>query len=111
MKNFLNGPDAETHLMVAVGSAVACGCLTCLEKLTAIAHSRGVDPKKLQTAAIIGQFVKDQPATNMKTLADELLGTHLMSAKATADCPADSNAAGVAKASETYSSAAGCGCT
>jgi hypothetical protein len=90
MKPFLNGLDTETQLLVALGSAVASGCIPCLENITGMARAEGIIEKKLKAAAIIGQFVKDQPANNMKTTADQLLGTHLQAASAQIECPVES---------------------
>jgi len=89
MESIFKGLDTETQLLVALGSAVASGCIPCLENITGIARAEGIAEKKLKTAAIIGQFVKDQPANNMKTTADQLLGTHLQSAPVQTVCPAD----------------------
>jgi len=90
MKPFTKGLDTETQLLVALGSAVASGCIPCLESITGLARAESIDEKKMRAAAIIGQFVKDQPANHMKTTADALLGTHLQSAAARAGCPAES---------------------
>ena len=111
MKPFLNGLDTETQLLVAIGSAVASGCIPCLENISGMAQAEGIDAKKLKAAAIIGQFVKDQPAANMKATADKLLGTHLQSAPIPAGCPADSTAAETAKEYNRLKSADGCGCS
>ena len=91
MKPFTKGLDTETQLLVALGSAVASGCIPCLESISAMARSERIDAKKMRAAAIIGQFVKDQPANHMKTTADELLGTHLQLAAAQARCPMESD--------------------
>jgi AhpD family alkylhydroperoxidase len=93
MKPFYKGLDTETQLLVALGSAIASGCIPCLESITGLARAEGIDEKKLRAAAIIGQFVKDQPANNMKSTADELLGTHLQSAVSQASCPMESDEA------------------
>ena len=90
MKPFHKGLETETQLLVALGSAVASGCIPCLESITGMARTEGIDEKKMRAAAIIGQFVKDQPANNMKATADELLGTHLQSAASQAGCPMES---------------------
>ena len=90
MKPFYKGLDTETQLLVALGSAVASGCIPCLESITGLARAERIDEKKMRAAAIIGQFVKDQPANKMKTTADELLGTHLQSAASQAACPMES---------------------
>jgi hypothetical protein len=43
--------------------------------------------------AIIGQFVKDQPAAKMRALADELLGTHLSQGRSSENgCPLEDGA-------------------
>ena len=89
MKPFTKGLDTETQLLVALGAAVASGCIPCLESITGMARSENIDEKKMRAAAIIGQFVKDQPAGHMKAKADELLGTHLESASAQVKCPAE----------------------
>lgn len=91
MKPFTKGLDTETQLLVALGSAIASGCIPCLESITGLARAEGIDEKKLRSAVIIGQFVKDQPANNMKSTADELLGTHLQSAAARVGCPMESD--------------------
>ncbi len=88
--NIVKGLDTETQLLVALGSAVAAGCMPCLEKIFDLASAEGIEAKKLRAAAVTGQFVKDQPANHMKELADKLLGTHLKSAFKEAGCPMDS---------------------
>ena len=113
MKPFTNGLDTETQLLVALGSAVASGCIPCLERITGMARSEHVDDKKMRAAAIIGQFVKDQPAGHMKARADELLGTHLQLARDQVECPMES----YEKSAETRVDidasikAAGCSCS
>ena len=77
--------DPETQLLVAIGAAVSAGCQPCLTRLVGMAQAAAIGSQKMQTAAIIGQFVKDQPATDMKKLADELLGTHLAAQGATVE--------------------------
>ena len=109
MKPFGSGLDTETQLLVAVGSAVASGCIPCLENITRLARAEKIDEKKMRVAAIIGQFVKDQPASNMKTTADRLLGTHLQSSAAQVGCPMESQAAPAA--AEQDESSKGCGCS
>ncbi len=90
MKPFTKGLDTETQLLVAIGSAVASGCIPCLESIAGMARAENIDEKKMKAAAIIGQFVKDQPANHMKVKADELLGTHLQAASDQAGCPMES---------------------
>jgi AhpD family alkylhydroperoxidase len=71
--------DRETQLLISTGSAVAAGCITCLENIVEMARAEGIDERKLKEAAMTGQFVKEQPNNHMKEVADELLGTHLQS--------------------------------
>jgi alkylhydroperoxidase/carboxymuconolactone decarboxylase family protein YurZ len=71
--------DRETQLLIAAGSAVAAGCITCLETIVEMARTEGIDERKLREAVMTGQFVKEQPNNHMKEVADELLGTHLQS--------------------------------
>ncbi len=111
MKPLFKGLDTETQLLVAVGSAVASGCIPCLENISGMARAEGIEEKKLKTAAIIGQFVKDQPAANMKATADKLLGTHLQSAQIQTGCPADSMEEETAEEYDGNKSAGGCSCS
>ena len=111
MKPFTKGLDTETQLLVALGSAVASGCIPCLENITGIARAEGIEEKKLKAATIIGQFVKDQPANNMKTMADQLLGTHLQSAPAQSECPFESTEEDTAGKKDKIQSMEPCGCS
>ena len=89
MDAILKGLDTETQLLVGIGAAVAAGCIPCLETMVNLANGNDLDAKKLKAAAIIGQFVKDQPAAHMKSTADSLLGTHLQKEKSQATCPVE----------------------
>lgn len=111
MKPFTKGLDTETQLLVALGSAVASGCIPCLENITAMARSENIDEKKMRAAAIIGQFVKDQPAGHMKARADALLGTHLQAARDQADCPLESEAPKSAQEAAASAAETACGCS
>ena len=92
MKTFVKGLENETQLLVGVGSAVAAGCIPCLENIYAMARKAGIAEKKVRAAALIGQFVKDQPNHHMKVAADKLLGTHLQLQGRGISCPAEDNA-------------------
>ena len=81
--------DQETQLLVGISAAVASGCIPCLEKMVETGSKAGIDPKKMRESAIIGQYVKDQPAHHMKEAADKLLGAHLLRFKSQSDCPID----------------------
>ncbi len=89
MEAFYKGLDIETQLLVGIGAAVAAGCIPCLEKMVELANGCDLDAKKLKAAAIIGQFVKDQPAAQMKSAADNLLGTHLQRVETKVTCPVE----------------------
>jgi hypothetical protein len=111
MKPLFKGLDTETQLLVAIGSAVASGCIPCLENISGMARAEGIEEKKLKAAAIIGQFVKDQPANNMKATADRLLGTHLQSAAVQEGCPMDSSQEKLTEQHKSSVSERGCGCS
>jgi hypothetical protein len=64
----------------------------------------------MKSAAIIGQFVKDQPAADMKRLADQLLGTHLSRAGSAPDCPLSKGSDASAPQGKAASTASGCRC-
>ena len=110
MKQLFKGLDTETQLLVAVGSAVAAGCIPCLESITTMAVEEKIDNKKLRSAAIIGQFIKDQPAGQMKRKADELLGTHLGIAKSSPACPLDGDADAVPEGKDNTNTPSACSC-
>ena len=109
MKPIFKGLDTETQLLVALGSAVASGCIPCLESIAGLARAESIDEKKMRAAAIIGQFVKDQPANNMKMTADKLLGTHLQTAATQAGCPMESEE--TPAAADHNESRKACGCS
>ena len=111
MKALFKGLDTETQLLVAMGSAVAAGCIPCLESITDLARAEHIDEKKMRAAAIIGQFVKDQPANNMKITADRLLGTHLQSAPVISDCPLESKEAALDVQATNCAPGGTCGCS
>lgn len=111
MRPFTDQLDTETQLLVAIGSAVAAGCIPCIERLTAMAAEAQIETKKQQAAAIIGQFVKDQPAGDMKKRADALLGTHLSKANGSAPCPFENRPTAERRADSEPAAAAGCGCS
>ena len=66
MKPMFKGLDTETQLLVGIGAAVAAGCIPCLEKMVDLADKASIELKKLKAAAIIGQFVKNQPTAHME---------------------------------------------
>ncbi len=109
MKPLFKGLDTETQLLVALGAAVASGCIPCLESIAGRARAERIDEKKMRAAAIIGQFVKDQPANNMKMTADKLLGTHLQTAATRAGCPMESEE--TPPAADHHESKKACGCS
>jgi hypothetical protein len=46
MKRVSSVIDLETQLLISVGSAVAAGCVTCLQNIVAQARVNGIDEKK-----------------------------------------------------------------
>ena len=103
--------DQETQLLVSISAAVASGCIPCLEKMAGIASKAGIDPKKIKESAMIGQFVKDQPAYHMKEAADKLLGTHLLRFRTPSDCPiGDERKEGGGRDCESDNENESCGC-
>jgi hypothetical protein len=76
-----------------------------------MARNERVAEKKMRAAAIIGQFVKDQPAGHMKTKADALLGTHLQAAHNPVDCPLESQAPKSAEEAAESAAETACGCS
>jgi len=91
MKAMFKGLDTETQLLVGIGAAVAAGCIPCLETMVSMAEQEGLDEKRLKAAAIVGQFVKEQPAVHMKEAADRLLNTHLQAGAEQVACPMESD--------------------
>lgn len=116
MQSSLSALDRETQLLVAAGSAVAAGCMPCLETIVGMARTEGIDEKKLKEAVMTGQYVKEQPANMMKAFADQLVGTHLSGKPRTTDggCPLSGGSGDEALAREADPSAScgtgGCGC-
>ena len=89
MKQISSVIDLETQLLISVGSAVAAGCIPCLQNIVKQARAHGIDEKKMRAAARTGQFIREEPIKHMKALSDELLGTHFLPVPAeTAGCPA-----------------------
>jgi SAM-dependent methyltransferase len=112
MKPMFKGLDTETQLLIGIGAAVAAGCIPCLEKMVDLADKASIESKKLKAAAIIGHFVKNQPAAHMEVAADRLLGTHLQKAAKTVACPAEvSENEGGKCGCQTDSVAEPCGCS
>ncbi|MEW6442367.1 MAG: sigma-70 family RNA polymerase sigma factor [bacterium] len=115
MVNTLSALDRETQLLVAVGSAVAAGCMPCLEKIVGMAREEGVDERKVKEAVLTGQYVKEQPNRMMREFADGLTGTHLMSAPPSAEGPCLLEKGGQGRQApqtgpEPDTRAQGCGC-
>lgn len=89
MNLFVKDLPPETQLLIAMGAAVAAGCSHCLERLVSLAESEGIAPLQMQAAVAVGQFVKDQPARQIKELADKLTGSSLLSGGPKINCPAE----------------------
>jgi AhpD family alkylhydroperoxidase len=116
MQSSLSALDRETQLLVAAGSAVAAGCVPCLETIVGMARTEGIDEKKLREAVMTGQYVKEQPANMMKEFADQLVGTHLSGKPRTSGdgCPLSGGSGKGAQTQQENATAAcgtgGCGC-
>jgi hypothetical protein len=66
---------------------VAAGCQPCLKQLVCLAKDEALEDARMRAAITIGQFVKDQPAQEMKTLAHELLGGDPAGKASEIECP------------------------
>ncbi len=99
--------NEETQVLIATGSAIASGCQPCLESIIAQANKLKISNDKLKAAAIIGQFVSDQPALHMKQFTDQLLGTHLSHNAPDLKCPAENSGTTAGRAQPQC----GCGCS
>ena len=111
MKQISSVIDLETQLLISVGSAVAAGCVPCLQKIVEHARAHGIDEQKMRAAARTGQFIKEQPIKHMKVLSDELLGTHFLAVPAeSAGCPAETDEKEKSKTAMTASTPA-CSCS
>lgn len=86
MNLFVKGLSPHTQILIAMGSAMAAGCRPCLNKLVGLAKGEGLDEAEMRAAVTIGQFVKDEPAREMKALAHELLGGDPAGNAADIDC-------------------------
>ena len=89
MNLFVKDLPPDTQILIAAGAAVAAGCQLCLKKLAQLAMDEDVDNVRMRAAAAIGQFVKDQPAQQMRDLADELLGADPSNAASEMACMCD----------------------
>jgi alkylhydroperoxidase/carboxymuconolactone decarboxylase family protein YurZ len=81
--------DHKVQLLIAAGAAMAANCEACLNKIVPDLRLAGVDEADIRSAVKVGQFVKDRPAELMKSLADRLTGTHLLTSAPSCGCPAD----------------------
>lgn len=89
MNLFVKDLPPDTQILIAMGSAVAAGCQPCLKQLVNLARDETLEAAQMRAAVTIGQFVKDQPAKEMKTLAHELLGDDPTAEAASLDCPCE----------------------
>jgi hypothetical protein len=87
MNLFVKDLPPDIQILVAMGSAVAAGCQPCLQQLVLLAKDEALEDARMRAAVTIGQFVKDQPARDMKKLAHELLGGDPASKAAEIGCP------------------------
>jgi hypothetical protein len=89
MNLFVRDLPPDTQILIAMGSAVAAGCQPCLKQLVSLARDETLEAAQMRAAVTIGQFVKDQPAKEIKTLAHELLGDDPTAEAASLDCPCE----------------------
>ena len=87
MNLFVKDLPPDIQILVAMGSAVAAGCQTCLRQLVSLAKDESLEDARMRAAVAIGQFVKDQPALDMKKLAHDLLGGDPAARAAEIGCP------------------------
>ncbi len=86
MNMFVKGISPETQILIAMGAAVASNCQPCLKKIVTLARENELDATQIEGAVSIGQFVKDQPAQQMKEFADQLIGSNLASKHFSSPC-------------------------
>jgi hypothetical protein len=118
MKGSFSALDRETQLLVAAGSAVAAGCIPCLENIVGMARVDGIDERKIKEAVMTGQYVKEQPTNMMKKFADQLVGTHLSGRALSSEsrgCPMSGESSEAAQPPEATPEVrcgpGGCGCS
>ena len=87
MNLFVKDLPPDIQILIAMGSAVAAGCQPCLKQLVSLAKDEALEDARMRAAVTIGQFVKDQPARDMKKLAHELLGGDPATKAAEIGCP------------------------
>jgi len=91
MNLFVKGLPPDTQILIAVGAAVAAGCQPCLKRLADLARDEELEKVRLRAAATIGQFVKEQPANEMRVLAGELLGADPANTTSEIECVCDNS--------------------
>lgn len=94
MNLFVKDLPPDIQILIAMGSAVAAGCQPCLKQLVSLAKDEALEDVKMRAAVSIGQFVKDQPALQMKTLAHELLGDDPTNKPSEIQCPCETTSTG-----------------
>lgn len=93
MNLFVKDLPPDTQILIAMGAAVAAGCQPCLTQLVDLAQDEELDATRLRAAVTIGQYVKDQPAKEMQSLARTLLGEDPAIRAAVIPCPCGDKAA------------------
>jgi alkylhydroperoxidase/carboxymuconolactone decarboxylase family protein YurZ len=81
--------DGTVARLVAIGAAMAANNESCFTELVQSLQTDGAPEEEIRLAAQVGQTVKDKPAGIMKTMADRLTGTNLVSNAAPGGCPAE----------------------
>ena len=78
--------DRKTSLLIAAGAAMAANCEPCLNKIVPELIEAGVADVDIRKAVVIGQMVKDKPASLMKEAADVLTGSNLSDKSTSQEC-------------------------
>ena len=80
--------DSKVARLIAIGASMAANNESRFIELVESLKADGAHEDEIRLAVQVGQTVKDRPAGIMKTLADDLTGTSLVSEAAPGGCPA-----------------------
>ncbi|MHC4141533.1 MAG: hypothetical protein ACYSUF_06500 [Planctomycetota bacterium] len=80
--------DGTVTRLIAIGASMAANNESRFIEAIEALRAEGAHEDEIRLAVRVGQTVKDRPAGIMKTLADDLTGTSLVSEAAPGGCPA-----------------------
>jgi alkylhydroperoxidase/carboxymuconolactone decarboxylase family protein YurZ len=80
--------DGTVTRLIAIGASMAANNESRFIEAIEALRAEGAHEDEIRLAVQVGQTVKDRPAGIMKTLADDLTGTSLVSEAAPGGCPA-----------------------